>query len=99
MENVISAAAIETDLFLFVRDNCLRGEAAAGFSRDTPLVESGLLDSLGATKLLSHIREDLKIVMPTRMISAEHFRDVRSIAVMLAGLVTPVGGEDGVGDG
>ena len=52
---------------------------------DTPLVESGILDSLRIAVLLHWIRDELGVHVPLEKIDAGHFADIATIAGMLAG--------------
>jgi acyl carrier protein len=42
--------------------------------RDTPLLESGIVDSLGVLKLVTAIEADLGVEIPESKIVAAHFR-------------------------
>lgn len=79
-------AEVDEKLAAFVRDQLLPDELKAGFGPETPLLELGVLDSLKAARLLNFIRGELGTKVPTSMIGTENFRDVRSIAAMVAAL-------------
>ncbi|WP_405113267.1 phosphopantetheine-binding protein [Micromonospora sp. NBC_01405] len=49
----------------------------------TPLMESGVLDSLRIAVLMTFIRDRLGLLVPLEKIDARNFADVRSIAAML----------------
>lgn len=67
----------------FIGEEFLQGEAQAGLDSSTPLMESGILDSLRIALLLTYIRDELGLSVPPGKIDAEHFKDVRTIASML----------------
>jgi acyl carrier protein len=46
----------------------------------TPLLESGILDSLKTAILLNYINNELKLSVPTAKLSAKYFKDARTIA-------------------
>jgi acyl carrier protein len=52
----------------------------------TPLLEWGILNSLGTTKLIAFIREDLGVEVPVEEMVGENFRDLTCITRMVSGL-------------
>ncbi|MFC4492556.1 phosphopantetheine-binding protein [Streptomyces ovatisporus] len=75
-----------SSLVAFIGEEFLQGDAQAELDDATPLMESGILDSLRIALLLTFIRDELGLSVSPGKIDAEHFRDVRTIAAMLAGL-------------
>lgn len=70
-------------LLKFVGAEFLRGEERATLDERTPLIETGVLDSLRIAVLLTFIRDELGLYVPLARIDAENFADVRTIARML----------------
>lgn len=70
-------------LVKFVGEEFLHGEAREELDDTTPLMESGVLDSLRVALLLTHIRDDMGLYVSPAKIDAHHFKDIRTIAGML----------------
>jgi acyl carrier protein len=70
----------------FIGDEFLQGEGKDELTDTSPLMKSGILDSLRVALLLSYIRDELGLHVSPAKIDAEHFKDVRTIARMLHGL-------------
>lgn len=54
-----------------------------GLGDDDPLIESGIVDSLGVLKILSFLDEAFGIDLSSEEIRLDNFRDVRSICRMV----------------
>ncbi|MFG2892259.1 phosphopantetheine-binding protein [Streptomyces sp. NPDC048248] len=78
------AAALVT----FIGEEFLPSEQQEELTDTTPLMESGILDSLRVALLLGHIRDELHLYVSPAKIDAHHFKDVRTIAGMLHELST-----------
>jgi len=50
----------------------------------TPLLDSGILDSLKTAILLNYINNELGLSVPTAKLSAKYFKDARTIAETIA---------------
>jgi acyl carrier protein len=70
-------------LLKFVGAEFQRGEERAALDERTPLIETGVLDSLRIAVLLTFIRDELCLHVPLTRIDARNFADVRTIARML----------------
>ncbi|MFE1407399.1 acyl carrier protein [Streptomyces sp. NPDC058770] len=70
-------------LVKFIGEEFLHGEARAELNETTPLMESGVLDSLRVALLLTHIRDEMALYVSPAKIDAHHFKDIRTIAGML----------------
>ncbi|MFG1855590.1 acyl carrier protein [Actinomadura geliboluensis] len=77
---------VRAELLGFVRENF--GSAADGveIAADTPLLESGILDSLRTAVLLNHLRDGLRTPLPARFIQARYLKDVATIAALVCEL-------------
>jgi acyl carrier protein len=51
---------------------------------ETELVETGILDSLRVAVLMTFIQREFGLGVPYDKVDAEHFRNIRTIAAMLA---------------
>jgi clorobiocin biosynthesis protein CloN5 len=70
-------------LVKFVRDEFIQGDGKTDLTDTSPLMESGILDSLRVALLLSYIRDELGLYVSPAKIDAAHFKDIRTIAGML----------------
>lgn len=78
-----SAEAIES-LRAFIEQHNLDGRAT--LSEDTPLLEWGVLDSLGLAELTVFVEERFGLSVPIEAITPDNFRDLRAIAALLRDL-------------
>lgn len=69
--------ALGEALLDFLRDEL--GVDAPGLDADTPLVTTGLIDSVGLVRLATFLERQLGIRIPDREINAEHFDTIRRI--------------------
>jgi acyl carrier protein len=53
-------------------------------SDDEPLIESGIVDSLGVLKIMSFLDEAFGVDLSSEEIKLENFRDVRTICDLVA---------------
>lgn len=70
-------------LLAFIRTEFLSAEDRDALTLDTPLLESGVLDSLRVAVLLSYIRDDLGVHVPLTKMDARNFATVRQICAVL----------------
>lgn len=77
-ESEYASALIE-----FVRAEFLPEPERAALTPDTPLMESGILDSLRVAVLLSYIRDELGVHIPLEKLDVRNFANVRTIAGVL----------------
>ncbi|GAB2958009.1 phosphopantetheine-binding protein [Nonomuraea fastidiosa] len=73
-------------LVAFVQDNLVQDGDDLTIDAHTPLLSSGLLDSLRTARLLTYLRKDLGIAVPAAKLDPENFRDVATIVAMVAEL-------------
>jgi acyl carrier protein len=64
----------------FIVSHYLPGESRENLRDDTPLVSSGILDSLGALGLVSFIAEQFGVELDVYDTSVEHFDRIEDIA-------------------
>ncbi|GAA1311339.1 phosphopantetheine-binding protein [Saccharothrix xinjiangensis] len=82
----------EKALVGFIGAEFLPAAERAQLTPTTPLMESGILDSLRVAVLLTHIRDDLGVHVPFERMDARGFADIATISRMLVDAV-PVAGE------
>ncbi|MCG8914454.1 phosphopantetheine-binding protein [Actinokineospora sp. PR83] len=71
------------ELVGFVRAEFVPEDEHDQLTSTTPLIESGILDSLRVAVLLTYIRDALGVAVPLALMDARNFRDVESIAAVL----------------
>ncbi|GAA4224487.1 hypothetical protein GCM10022254_04020 [Actinomadura meridiana] len=78
-----SAQEIYTELRAYIAENFLDGKENGEFTRDTPLLEWGVLNSMNTAVLISHIRERFGVEIPPSHITGKRFRNLHSITEMV----------------
>ncbi|MFH9004317.1 phosphopantetheine-binding protein [Streptomyces afghaniensis] len=81
-----SADTYASALLTFIGEEFLQGADQTELDDTTPLMETGILDSLRVALLLSFIRDELGLYVSPAKLDTRHFQDVRTIAGMLAEL-------------
>jgi acyl carrier protein len=61
-------------------------QLASGVTDDTPLLEQGLLDSLGLVKLVAFLERRYKLVVPDEEITPDNFRTLATIRKLIGSL-------------
>jgi acyl carrier protein len=64
----------------FIRQELRYDEAGEDLTNDTPLLENGVIDSLGLMELVAFIEEGFGVEIDDADIRVEHFRTVADIA-------------------
>jgi acyl carrier protein len=59
---------------------------ASGVGEDTPLLEQGLLDSLGLVKLIAFLERRHRLVVPDESLTPENFRTLGAIRKLIESL-------------
>jgi acyl carrier protein len=63
----------------FIMENLAHAKGIESFTDDEPLMESGVIDSLGIFRLVSFLEEDLRVKVSDEEINAETLGSVNSI--------------------
>ncbi|WP_066376124.1 phosphopantetheine-binding protein [Herbidospora mongoliensis] len=72
----------------FIQDNLVQAGDDIKVDETTPLLTSGLLDSLRTARLLNFLRKDVGVPVPAAKLDSENFQDVTTIVAMLRELET-----------
>jgi acyl carrier protein len=80
MSTAMTEGDVRSSLLAFIRDRFLAGDPDGEFDEETPLLSTGILDSMNTAVLMSFIRDELGITVPFEQITAVHFACVASIA-------------------
>jgi acyl carrier protein len=67
----------------FIQENLVLDGDDIEVDETTPLLVSGLLDSLRTARLLNFIRKDMGVPIPAAKLDPENFRDVATIVTMV----------------
>ncbi|MFG1949357.1 acyl carrier protein [Nonomuraea sp. NPDC048826] len=67
----------------FIQDNLVLDGDDIEVDEKTPLLVSGLLDSLRTARLLNFLRKDVGVPIPAAKLDPENFRDVATIVAMV----------------
>ncbi|MEU4511444.1 phosphopantetheine-binding protein [Nonomuraea wenchangensis] len=70
-------------LVAFIQDNLVPGDVELEVDETTPLLLSGLLDSLRTARLLNFIRRELGVPVPAARLDPDNFRDVATIVALI----------------
>jgi acyl carrier protein len=73
---------VESAVKAFILEEVAFADPGQGLSEDTPLL-SGILDSLGLMQLVAFLEEAYDIQVEDADMTADHFRDVASIAELV----------------
>ncbi|MFA5337843.1 MAG: acyl carrier protein [Candidatus Omnitrophota bacterium] len=68
---------LKTSLKKFIMDTFMFGEGQLDY--DTPLFESGIIDSMGFIKLLAFLEKDCGVSLDMSEITMENFRTINNI--------------------
>ncbi|MDA0636079.1 phosphopantetheine-binding protein [Nonomuraea sp. MCN248] len=67
----------------FVQENLVPEGDDLKVDETTPLLVSGLLDSLRTARLLNFLRKDVGVPVPAAKLDPDNFRDVATIAALV----------------
>ncbi|GAA2211809.1 hypothetical protein GCM10009850_072690 [Nonomuraea monospora] len=70
-------------LVVFIQDNLVLDGDDIQVDETTPLLVSGLLDSLRTARLLNFLRKDLGVAIPAARLDPDNFKDVVTIVAMV----------------
>ncbi|HET8658576.1 MAG TPA: phosphopantetheine-binding protein [Micromonosporaceae bacterium] len=87
----MSEDEVTADLLAFIRTNLRKPGSDLEIDESTPLMETGILDSLKTAMLLNYIRDALHTPIPPLYLEAKNFQDVRTITSMIRELSTTSG--------
>jgi acyl carrier protein len=74
---------ITQNLIDFIQKNLVQDGDDITVDETTPLLVSGLLDSLRTARLLTFLRKDIGVAIPAAKLDPENFRDVVTIVAMV----------------
>ncbi|MEO3813984.1 phosphopantetheine-binding protein [Sphaerisporangium sp. B11E5] len=78
-----NADEITYRLVAFIQENLVPDDEDMKVDETTPLLLSGLLDSLRTARLLNFIRREIGVPIPAAKLDPENFQDVATIVAMI----------------
>ena len=82
---VDSMNEVRTKLRTFIGRELLRGQDE-GLRDDTPLLELGVVDSMGIVLLTTFLEKELRIVLPAEDLTADNFANIETLARLVVRL-------------
>ncbi|GAA3019009.1 acyl carrier protein [Streptosporangium longisporum] len=83
MTGLTRTTGLSQRLVGFIQDNLVQDGDDITVDETTPLLVSGLLDSLRTARLLNFLRKDVGVPIPAAKLDPENFRDVVTIVAMV----------------
>jgi acyl carrier protein len=71
----------------FIRDKFLDGDPQGELDENTPLLTLGVINSLNVMQIVTHIRNDLGVVVTSMEVNGDNFKNVRAITSLILGHV------------
>jgi acyl carrier protein len=69
----------------FILDQFLPGEDPEALTDDTPLITAGIVDSMGALRLVAYLEETFGVRIQAHEVDVEHLNTLDSIAALIEG--------------
>nr|MDT0661789.1 acyl carrier protein [Micromonospora sp. DSM 115978] len=79
-------ADVARKLTEYFRTRMLGEAEAAELTPQTPLLESGILNSVGTARLLAHLRDEFGVRVPPGKVTGTHFRNLDNITDLVVSL-------------
>ena len=82
----VDRGVVLTKVTDYVRRELLGGDPGDDLTSRTPLLEWGVLKSLDTARLVTYLRKEFDVRVPSTHMVGENFRDIESIADMVTAL-------------
>ncbi|MEV5560738.1 phosphopantetheine-binding protein [Nonomuraea wenchangensis] len=79
----MTADEIGHRLVAFIQESLVPDDVELEVDETTPLLVSGLLDSLRTARLLNFIRRELGVPVPAAKLDPDNFKDVATIVALI----------------
>ncbi len=76
--------SVEQELKEFIFREIMPGEEMTQLDEEDNLIDSGILDSLGMVKMITHLEEEYGIDVEADEMTPENFRSIASIAALIS---------------
>ena len=83
MSNVASSQEIDRDVREYLLSEFLLGEDPKALTESTPLISGGILDSIGVTRLITHLEGKYSVRFESEEISVDNLDTVSQIVAAL----------------
>jgi acyl carrier protein len=84
----VDQTQIKLTVKAYVLNEFLPGEPADSLTNDTALISDGIIDSLGALRLVSFLEETFKVNFAPHEMNADYLDTIDRIAEVLAGKIS-----------
>lgn len=74
------------NLTQYIRDYMLNGDDSVGLTAATPLLEWGILNSVGTVRLVGYIRNKFGVRVPPMQMVRQNFENINCIANLIGSL-------------
>lgn len=74
------------NLTQYIREHMLDGDESVQLTAETPLLEWGILTSIGTTRLVTYIRNQFGVRVPPRQMVRQNFQNINCIANLVGSL-------------
>ena len=81
----MSGNDVRTTVKSFILEQFLPGEDPAMLTDDTPLITAGIVDSMGALRLVAYLEEEFGVRIQAHEVDVEHLNTLDAIAALVDG--------------
>lgn len=74
------------DLTEYIREHMLNGDESVQLTAETPLVEWGILNSIGTARLVGYIHNQFGVRVPPAQMVRQNFQNINCIADLVSSL-------------
>ena len=89
IQTISQPAAIADALRTHIREEIAYDRAGLTLTDDFPLVEQGIIDSMGILRLVTFIEENFGIALEPEDLMLENFATIEAMSTFVAAKVTP----------
>jgi len=83
---VTDRAVVLESLTEYIKEHMLNDDESVQLTAETPLLEWGILTSVGTTRLVAYIRDQFGIRVPPRQMVRDNFQNINCIANLVGSL-------------
>jgi acyl carrier protein len=83
---VIDREVVLENLTQYIQEHMLNGDKSVGLTAETPLLEWGILNSVGTMRLVGYIRNEFGVRVPPRQMVRQSFQNINCIANLVSSL-------------
>ncbi len=83
---VTNRTVVLESLTMYIREHMLNGDESVNLTAETPLLEWGILTSIGTTRLVGYIRNQFGVRVPAAQMVRQNFQNINCIANLVDSL-------------